>query len=40
MIKALIICWSELTWCIELHEGVLITIHILHVEEVRDTVKY
>jgi hypothetical protein len=29
---------SELTWCIELDEGVLVTIHILHVEEMRDTV--
>jgi hypothetical protein len=24
---------SELTWCIELDEGVLVTIHILHVKE-------
>jgi hypothetical protein len=29
---------SELTWCIELDEGVLITIHILREEGERDTV--
>jgi hypothetical protein len=33
----LIVELSVLTWCIEVHEGVLITIHILHVEEERDT---